>query len=175
MPQDYGSGRLQAFRTRVSGRAIRSIAASIADYASDVVVIAQGAIAYCSAGLMASKRVGVLTLSYIPMTHPESFFLASRLKAAIREAVNRSYYRLPDEYLTVSQRMVDYLRRKGLQQPVTVVPATIDVNAFHAVERDVARAKLGFIESDRVVALIGRVQFWQKRQDLAVKALALAR
>jgi glycosyltransferase involved in cell wall biosynthesis len=43
------------------------------------------------------------------------------------------------------------------------------------VDKDAARAKLGLVPGDWVVALIGRVQFWQKRQDLAVKALALAR
>ena len=89
--------------------------------------------------------------------------------------MNRLYYRLPDEYITISQRMEDYLRHKGLRQPVAVVQAAIDLGAFLSVDRDAARAKLGFAADDRVVALIARVQFWQKRQDLAVKGLALAR
>jgi hypothetical protein len=38
MPQDYASGAYQAFRTLVSGRAIRRIAAMMAGYAPDVVV-----------------------------------------------------------------------------------------------------------------------------------------
>ena len=175
LPQGYASRRFQAFRTLVSGRAIRGIAAAIADYAPDVVVVAQGAIAFCSVGLMAGKKAGVRTISYIPMTHPERFFSASRFKAALREPVNRLYYRLPDEYITVSPRMQDYLRLKGLRQPVTVVQAAIDLTAYRSTDRDAARAKLGLAAGDRVIALIGRVQFWQKRQDLAVKGLALAR
>ena len=71
--------------------------------------------------------------------------------------------------------MEGYLRRKGLRQPVTVVRVAIDVAACRLEEREAARASLGLAASDWVVALIGRVQFWQKRQDLAVKALALAR
>ena len=175
LPQSYASGRFQAFRTLVSGRAIRAISASMLAYAPDVVVLAQGAIAFGSAGLIAAKRAGLHTISYIPMTHPERFLSASRIKAALREPVNRIYYRLPDEYITISRRMEDYLRHKGLRQPVTVVPAAIDLAAFRSADRNTARAALGLGAGDWVIALIGRVQFWQKRQDLAIKGLALAR
>ena len=175
LPQDYASRRFQAFRTLVSVRAIRGIAAAVADYAPDVIVVAQGAIAFCSAGLIAAKRTGVPTISYIPMTHPEYLFSASRVKAALRELVSRLYYRLPHEYITISQRMKDYLEHRVLRQPVTVVQNGIDLTVYHAADKDTARAKLGLAAGDWVVGLIGRVEFWQKRQDLAVKGLALAR
>ena len=175
LPQDYASQQFQFLRTLISGRAIRRIADTIAGYAPDVVVVAQGAIAYGSAGLLAAKKAGVPSISYIPMTHPERMFSASRLKAALREPVNRLYYRLPDEYITISPRMEGYLRAKGLRQPVTVVPVGIDLAHCHSVDKDAARANLGLAAGDWVVALVGRVQFWQKRHDLAVKGLALAR
>jgi glycosyltransferase involved in cell wall biosynthesis len=175
LPQDYASRRFQVFRTLVSGRAIRRMAATMSSFAPDVVVVAQGAIAFCSAGLMAAKRARLHTISYIPMTHPERLFSASRFRAALREPVNRIYYRLPDEYITISPRMEDYLRRKGLRQPVTTVQAAVDLNECRLENKEAARKKLGLAAGDWVVALIGRVQFWQKRQDLAVKALALAR
>ena len=175
LPQDYASRRFQAFRTLVSGRAIHGIAASMAAYAPDVVVVAQGAIAFCSAGLMAAKRAGVPTISYIPMTHPEFLFFASRVKAALRQLVSRLYYRLPCEYITISKRMKDYLERRGLRQPVTVVQNGIDLTVYRAADKNTARAELGLAADDWVVGLIGRVQFWQKRQDLAIKGLALAR
>ena len=175
LPQDYASRRFQVFRTLVSGRAIRRMAATMTNFAPDVIVVAQGAIASCSAGLVAAKRVGVPTLSYIPMTHPERFFSASRFRAALREPVNRIYYRLPDEYITISPRMEDYLRLKGLRQPVTIVQTAIDLADCRCEDKQAARKALGLAAGDWVVALIGRVQFWQKRQDLAVKGLALAR
>ena len=175
LPHDYQSQRLQILRTRVSGRAIRGLAATIAAQAPDVVVTAQGGITVGSAGLMAAKRAGVPSICYIPMTHPESVFSASRVKAALRERLNLHYFRLPDEYITVSPRMEDYLKRRGLQQPVTLVQAAIDLPAYRTVDRATARADLGLSASDRVVGLIARVQFWQKRQDLAVRGLALAR
>ena len=175
LPQDYASRRFQAFRTLVSGRAIRGIAASMAAYAPDVVVVAQGAIALCSAGLMAAKRAGVPTISYIPMTHPEYLFSASRVKAALRELVSRQYYRLPYEYITISKRMKDYLECRGLRQPVTVVKNGIDLTNYRALDKNTAREKVGLAAGDWVVGQIGRVQFWQKRQDLTVKGFALAR
>jgi glycosyltransferase involved in cell wall biosynthesis len=55
------------------------------------------------------------------------------------------------------------------------VHAAIDLAEWHPVEKTAAREQLGLAVGDWVVALIGRVQFWQKRQDLAVKGLALAR
>ena len=175
LPQDYASQRFQVFRTLVSGRAIRRIATAMASFAPDIIVIAQGAIAFCSAGLLAAKRAGLPTISYIPMTHPERLFSASRFRAALREPINRIYYRLPDEYITISPRMEDYLRRKGLRQPVTIVQAAIDLADCRLEDRQAARKTLGLADGDWVVALVGRVQFWQKRQDLAVKGLALAR
>jgi glycosyltransferase involved in cell wall biosynthesis len=51
----------------------------------------------------------------------------------------------------------------------------VELSDFHFVDKLAARASLGFAAADKVVALIGRVQFWQKRQDLAVEALALVR
>jgi len=175
LPHDYQSQRLQILRTRVSWRAIRGLASTIAAHAPDVVVTAQGGIAVGSAGLMAAERAGVPSICYIPMTHPESVFSASRVKAALREWLNRLYYGLPDAYITISPRMTDYLQRRGLQQPVTVVQNGIDLTAYRSTDRGAARARWGLSEGARVFGLIGRVQFWQKRQDLAVKALALAR
>ncbi len=175
LPQDYASGGFQFLRTLLSVRATGRIARAMAAYRPDIVVLAQGAIAFGSVGLLAAKRAGLPIISYIPMTHPERLFSASRLKAALREPVNRFYYRLPDEYITISPRMEGYLRSKGLQQPVTVVPVAIDPAANQVMDKGAARTLLGLAAGDWVVALIGRVQFWQKRQDLAVKALALAR
>ena len=175
MPQDYASLRFQVFRTLVSGHAIRRIAAAMASYAPYIVVVAQGAIAFCSAGLMAAKKAALPTLSYIPLTHPERLFSASRLRAALREPVNHFYYRLPDEYITISSRLETYLRHKGLRQPVTIVPVSIDLADCQPIDKNAARAAWGLAAGDWVIAVIGRVQFWQKRQDLAIKGLALAR
>ncbi len=175
MPQDYASRNFQFLRTLVSFSAIRQIAAAMAAYKPDIVLLAQGAIAFGSAGLLAARKARLPTISYIPMTHPERFFSASRLKAALREPVNRFYYRLPNEYITVSPRMAGYLRDKGLTQPVTVVPAAMDPSGLRQVDKAAARLALQLAPGDGVAALIGRVQFWQKRQDLAVRALALVR
>lgn len=175
LPQDDASGSFQFLRTLVSFGAIRRVAAAMAAYKPDIVVLAQGAIAFGSVGLLAARKAGLPTISYIPMTHPERFFSASRWKAALREPVNRFYYRLPDAYITVSPRMAGYLKGKGLTQPVTVVPAAMDPSGLRPVDPTAARLSLQLAPGDRVAALIGRVQFWQKRQDLAVQALALVR
>jgi glycosyltransferase involved in cell wall biosynthesis len=175
MPRDYASRKFQVFRTLVSRRAIRQITTEMAAYAPEAVVVAQGAIAFCSAGLLAAKKAGLPTISYIPMTHPERLFSASRLRAALREPVNHFYYRQPDEYITIGPRMENYLRQRALRQPVTVVQPAVELSDFHVIDKTAARASLGLAEGDFVVALIGRVQFWQKRQELAVQALALAR
>jgi len=175
LPQTYASRRYQVFKTLVSGRAVRLVASAMQGFGADVIVVAQGAISVCSVGLMAGKRLGVPTLSYIPMTHPEGLFAASRLKGAVQEAVSRIHYRVPDEYITICKRMKDYLLGRGLRQPISVVQNGIDLTTLHASDRTEARARLGFFAIDRVIALIGRVQFWQKRHDLAIRGLALAR
>ena len=175
MPQDHASLKFQVFRTLFSRRKVKQIAAAMAAYAPDVVVIAQGAIAFCSVGLLAAKKAKLPTISYIPMTHPERLFSASRFRAALREPVNHFFYQQPDEYITIGPRMVDYLRQRGLRQVATVVQPAVELSDFHFIDKLEARASLGLTAGDKVFALIGRVQFWQKRQDLALEALALAR
>jgi glycosyltransferase involved in cell wall biosynthesis len=175
MPQEYASRALQFLRTLISWRAIGRIDRTMEAFAPDIVVVAQGAIAFGSVALIAAKRAGLPTISYIPMTHPERLFSASRWKAAVREPVNRIYYRLPDEYITISPRMKDYLMRKGLRQRVTLVKVAIDLTKTSLVDKATARARWGLSMDDWVVGMVGRVQFWQKRQDLAVSGLALAR
>jgi len=175
LPQDYASQPRQVLRTRLSGRAIRAMAGVMTAFAPDVVVVAQGGIASGSAGLLAAKAAALPTISYIPMTHPESLFSASRIKAALRERLNRLYFRSPDTFVTTGQRMADYLRHRGLQQPVSLVPVAIDTGAYRCADRDTARQQLGLASADTVMAVVARVEFWQKRQDLAVQALALAR
>jgi glycosyltransferase involved in cell wall biosynthesis len=175
MPQDYASRGFQFLRTLLSVRAIRRIADTMRGYRPDIVVIAQGAIAFGSAGLMAAKKAGLPTISYIPMTHPERMFSPSGIKAALREPVNRMYYRLPDEYITISPRMEAYLRLKGMRQRVNIVHVAIDLTMSQPIDRATARMKWGLAESDWVVAVVGRVEFWQKRQDLSIQGLSLAR
>ena len=175
LPQDYVTQPRQVLRTRLSGRAIRAMAEVMTAYAPDVVVVAQGGISSGSAGLLAAKSAMLPCISYIPMTHSESLFSASRVKAALRERLNLLYFRSPDTYITTGQRMADYLRHRGLQQPISLVPVAIDTDAYRHADRDSARQQLGLASGDMVMAVVARVEFWQKRQDLAVQALAIAR
>jgi glycosyltransferase involved in cell wall biosynthesis len=123
-------------------------------------------------GLKAARHVGARAICYIPMTHPEATWTTSKLKACLREWLSGFIYRLPDEYITISPRMAQYLHDRHLRQPIVVVPNGVDFASFQRIDRKAARAALGIPHDDVIIGMIGRVDFSQKRHDLALAALA---
>lgn len=167
--RDYMSAARQALRSYVSFREILALRGELRRLTPDVVVVVQGGIAVSSIGLIAARLAGCRTLSYIPMTHPEHVYTDSKVKAVIRAMLSAPYLRLPSRFITISPRMARYLKLRGVREAVVVE------NGVRFPERKInggegLREKHGFSSRDRVFAVVGRIEFWQKRQDVALAA-----
>jgi glycosyltransferase involved in cell wall biosynthesis len=135
----------------------------------DVVVISQGNIEVSWLGLVAAKRAGLRTISYIPMA--QTLGSGSGFISRCRAILDRGFYRLPNKFITISESAKRALWERGAKAEIDVVPNGIEFR-HSAADRAMVRHSYGFSENDYVTAVIGRIAFQQKAQDFLVQALA---
>jgi glycosyltransferase involved in cell wall biosynthesis len=140
----------------------------------DVVVVSQGRIESGSLGLLAAKRAGYFTISYLPVAHSVSVS-GKPFGVRIRDMVNRHFYRLPDRIITISETARRMLRERGAAPEVVVVPNAVQSLPIKQLDRQRFRAAHGVSDSAYLVATIGRIHFRDKGQDFAIKAIARRR
>jgi glycosyltransferase involved in cell wall biosynthesis len=168
------SGRGQWLRTLFSIKPLLQVRRLIRSGRPALQIVVQGAIALSRLGLLAARLAGVRTVSYLPMTYDESLFAPSPLRVRLRQWLVQPFCSLPDCLITISPRMAGYAthRRRG---SVRVVENGIELQHTSSDSRDVVRSALGLNDGDRLLLMIGRIEFWQKRHDLAIQALSIAR
>jgi|SRR5882762_9626681 len=170
-PLPFRSKSLQAFRSLVTWIKTMRIEGLMKRVDPDVVVISQGRIEGSSLGLLAAKRAGFQTISYIPMAHPVSVS-GKPFALWLREKVNGYFYRLPDKIITISEGTRRMLLARGTTSNVVVVPNGVEVRTIREPERERFRGAHGIQGCEYVVAVVGRIDFRQKAQDFAVQAIA---
>jgi glycosyltransferase involved in cell wall biosynthesis len=140
-------------------------------YDPELVILSQGRIEAGSVGLLAAKRAGIRSISYIPMAHSVS--VSGKLIAVrLRDALNGYFYQLPDKYITISQGARDMLLARGAKAEITVVPNGIEPINIQESDRKRFRNTYGIMEGEYTVAVVGRIDFRQKCQDFALESIA---
>jgi glycosyltransferase involved in cell wall biosynthesis len=169
IPLPFCSRSLQTFRSLISFRKIKHLMGLMKRINPSVVVVSQGRIEACCMGLLAAKRAGFRTISYLPMAHPVS--VSGKLIAVrLREKVNEYFYRLPDKIITISESAREMLLERGVRN-VVVVPNGIEIKPAIRANRKRFREELGITEDQYLVGTIGRIDFRQKGQDFALEAI----
>jgi glycosyltransferase involved in cell wall biosynthesis len=171
VPTTFRARSLQAFRSLFSVRKTRQLQSLMKGFEPDVIVVSQGRIESGSLGLLAAKRAGVRTISYLPMAHPVRIS-GSPVAVKLREIVNRYFYRLPDQFITISESSRGMLLKHGFKGTTVVVSNGIDPKPLAESDRDTFRKEHAFTQSDYVVGVIGRIDFRQKAQDFALRSIS---
>ena len=170
-PLSHRSGSLQAIRTLLSPSKVNAIAEFMEQAEPDLVIVAQGRIESGSMGLLAAKRAGFRTISYIPMAH-HTAVSGKPIATGLREKINGYFYRLPDKIVTVSESARRMLLARGATCDVAVVPNGVSVRTIRHSERERFRAAHAIGKDEYVIAVLGRIEFRQKAQDLAIQTIA---
>lgn len=171
VPLNYSARNLQALRSLISWRKVQHIKSLMRHINPDIVVVSQGRIEGSSMGLLAAKRAGYRTISYLPVAHPVS--VSGRpFSVWIREMINGYFYRLPDRIITISESARRMLQERNATPNVVVVPNAVETQPIQELDRHRFREAHGIESDEYVVATIGRIQFSHKGQDFAVKAIA---
>jgi glycosyltransferase involved in cell wall biosynthesis len=168
-PSRFVSKSLPALRSLISVRKIASLERLIRRINPHVVVVSQGRIEAGSLGLLAARRAGLRTISYLPMAHPV-LVSGKPIAVRLREAVNGYFYRLPDRVITISANARRMLEERGAHD-VVVVPNGIEVKPAAPCDRETFRREHGIRSEEYVVGIIGRIDFRQKGQDFALEAI----
>jgi glycosyltransferase involved in cell wall biosynthesis len=143
----------------------------MAEVNPETVIVSQGRVESGSAAVLAATGLGMRTVSYIPMAHPVS--VSGRpMAAGLRDALNRYFYRLPDKFVTISSGVRAMLRARGARSQIAVVPNGIEPITVGYSDRQEFRAGHGIEPNQFVVAVVGRIEFRQKRQDFALRCFA---
>ena len=171
VPLKFKAKGLQAFRSLISVRKIHDLKRVMQRINPHVVVVSQGRIEGGSMGLLAAKRAGLRTVSYLPMAHRVSVS-GTPVALRLREMVNAYLYRLPDKFITISQSARAMLLDRGVTRDVVVVPNGIEVRPVAASDREDFRAKHRIKAGECVVGVVGRIDFRQKCQNFALEAFS---
>lgn len=167
-PQAPPSRKLQGVLNHLQRRSIARLAEMFQRFNTDVVLCAQGDLELSSRGVLAGRRAGIRTVSYIPFAHTQAQMGAKF--GALRDPFNGYLLNAPDAFITISLEAAQHFRHRGTRVPVDVVYNGIDIGRFGGDRRE-ARRKLGLPEQAWVVALCGRLEVKQKGQLLLLEAL----
>jgi glycosyltransferase involved in cell wall biosynthesis len=173
IPTNNVSQSPQGFRTLLSPLRMIRLAREFSARKIDLVVILQGNIEWCTLGMAAAKLAGIKIVSYIPMAHSMTR-LNARL-GRVRDMVNSLYYRLPDKYITISEKQKDLIIEKGCDpELIDVVLNYLFRDRSPSCTKEEARRRLGLPQSFTLIGLVGRTDSHGKRQDFFIRAVAKA-
>jgi glycosyltransferase involved in cell wall biosynthesis len=156
----------------ISGRRTRALREAICALSPDFVVNVQGFITLGLCVLGACRDVRMPVISYLPMTHRVWTIQPSPI-AIVQDLLNRYWYSLPAVFIVTSGRMKDKLvRQQGVPaSKIAVVEYGPDLTSLRTEDRAAARRKFN-LPDKRVVGVLGRIEFRQKRQDFLIRAVA---
>lgn len=136
----------------------------------DVVIIAQGSIEACSLGVLAAKRGGYRTISFIAL--PQKLAIMGAKLSWLRDRLNLYYYRLPDQFITTSLHAKAALTENGVKSPISLAYYGPDLRTWQIYDRAQSRQKFEISEHEYVVGLVARIQFVHKGHDFLIDAIA---
>ncbi len=164
------------FRVLFRTGKVRQLAAMIRQAQPDLMIVSQGAIALSACGLGAARLAGVSLMSFLPMAHPVALVRGKNsLPVRIQEFLYQQLYALPDYFFTIYNTAKEHL-----QSLYRVDPEKIFVHYFGLDSQSLQQPALSERASlkqtaTKHLALIGRIEFQQKRHDFFMRHLAACR
>jgi glycosyltransferase involved in cell wall biosynthesis len=157
------------------GPRTRSLAEAIDLWKPDWAVNVQGFITLGLCALGACRALRIPVVSYVPMAH-RVWTLRPSPVSLLQDLLNRFWYSVPAAFITTSDRMKGKLvRERGVPESrVAVAEYGPDISRPPSGDRAAARKAFGFTEG-RIIGVMGRVEFGQKRQDFLIQAVARQR
>ena len=167
------SRKFQGVRSRFAKAAIREVADVLQSHEASALLCLQGDIELSSIGVLAGNRLGIPTVSYIPVPHTLATMQAKL--GRFRDPLNRWLFHRPDAFITISEGMKTMLQERGAKQRIEVVLNGFDPTKTRELDKLASRKELDLDPDRRWVAMVGRVEFKQKRQDFLLECFAAHR
>jgi len=170
VPLDFHSSKLEALRNRLQPARSHALARRFRDFQPALVIAIQGNIEHSSLALLAARRAGIPSTSYIPVPHSNAA-MGARL-GALRDLWCSHLFHLPDSFITITDEMAALLKRRGATAPIHIVYNGVDTSRFQPGDPASACQHLKLPLDKIRLGMIGRIEFRQKQQHLVVQAIA---
>lgn len=159
--------KFNGLRRYLAGATVAELKSLIDDFQPELILMIQGNIEQGSCLFNLVGQLNCPLVSYIPLPHTHSE-MGAKL-GGLRDWSCRSFYGLPDGYITLSETLAQMLQARGAQGRVEIVPNGIDFNRFNDLPtKKAVCAQYALPESGFIWAHIGRVEWKQKGQDISL-------
>jgi glycosyltransferase involved in cell wall biosynthesis len=162
------------FRVLFNTGKVRQLKKKMLQYQPNLVIVSQGAIALSACGLGAAHSADIPLMSFLPMAHPATLVRGKESPSVrMQDWLYRHLYGLPDYYITLCEST-----RKQLHELHKVVQSRVFVHYFGMDINSQPRPKLPrqhTADKKKHIALIGRIEFHQKRHNFLIRQLAAFR
>ena len=169
-PLPIRSRKFQGVRSRFAGGTITKLVERFKADGVSAMLALQGDIELSLLGVLAANRLGVPAISYIPVPHTLATMQAKL--GALRDPLNSWLFKRPDSFITISEGMKALLRERGAPQPIGVVFNGFDSSKTEERDPKEARERLKLPPDKKLVAMVGRVEYKQKRHDFLLDCFA---
>lgn len=163
--------KAQGLRSHFFRDGVSKVKQLLADHRPDIVVAVQGRIELGSVAHQASGDLEIPSISYLPMAHTHRE-MGSSDRFGLKDIISRQLYKLPNSYITVSQSIAEQIKRFAPDLPCAIVENFVDADPNPPSKAE-ARFKLGLQADEKIVGIVGRIQFSQKGHDWVIDALKL--
>ncbi|MEO8616371.1 MAG: glycosyltransferase family 4 protein [Luteolibacter sp.] len=167
---DYHSSKFEAIRNRLKPARCKALAERFLEIKPALVVAIQGNIEHSSLALLAARRAGIPSTSYIPVPHSNAE-MGARL-GSLRDRFCAHLFQVPDSFITITDEMARLLKIRGATAPIHLVYNGVDTGRFQPADCLSARNALGLPADKVLIGAVGRIEFRQKQQHLLVRAVA---
>jgi glycosyltransferase involved in cell wall biosynthesis len=169
VPTPYCVLKLNFLQAGYRFNQIRGLAATFAAIASDTVLLIQGRIENGTLGALAARKARKTVLSYLPLAH-DCKTMGRAHYLGIRDWLVDKEYGRPDGFITISDSIRQQILRANPEARIEIACNPLPP-ALDSVERDEAQRLLELDPVFQHIAVVGRIDFEQKGQDLMVGAI----
>ncbi len=165
----YHSSKLEALRNRIIPARTRQLADKFSMLGPDLIVAIQGNIEHSSLALLAAAQCGIHCASYIPVPHG-NLEMGAKF-GGLRDLFCSHLFHKPDDFITITDEMARLLRNQGALSSIHIVYNGVDTGRFRPADPLGLRKELGLPEDRVLLGMVGRIEFRQKQQHLALEAV----
>ncbi|MGR0481454.1 MAG: glycosyltransferase [Candidatus Electronema sp. V4] len=161
------------FRVLLRSPKVRRLRQELRRHQPDLVIVSQGAIALSACGLGAARSAGIPLMSFLPMAHPVALVRGQNgLAIRLQELLYRRLYALPNYFLTICTTAKEQLHRLHGVALERIFVQYFGLDYDRSQPLALPRKS---ISATKHVALIGRIEFQQKRHDFFLRHFAAQR
>lgn len=173
-PCPYTSGRLDFILRFFRIYQIFRLFLFLRSWQPGALLVAQGNIEKGGVAVLAARLSKVKCISYIPSAHFLVNVSRSKFFGRIKDFINTFNYRLCNNYITINDYNKQLILRRSARAKVDIVKNGIDFKRFDE-SRDGSNGNDVFPfgrNGRRVYLVVGRIEIYNKGQDLVLKCLA---